>query len=213
MSWTDPRLAWDPAAYGGITQTHFNGDFWNADAAIWVPDLQPYNTMEGIASTLEATMATVSSDGAVFYSRPGMLVLMCKYSGLVAFPYDRLKCSFELGGWSWDGTQQNMTLRNGGYSFSAQEVTSGSSYEEYTLDPNPEVTLHTYYYSGTPWPVALYTLAFERATTHPTVPCQPLPCQPIPAMPYHAIPCRLISSHLILGIPSSSTVPPSTMSS
>ena len=40
-SWTDDRLAWDPAEYGGITETFFNGEsIYNSEVTeIWLPDL------------------------------------------------------------------------------------------------------------------------------------------------------------------------------
>ena len=45
----------------------------------------------------------VSSSGEVFLSRPGTLEVMCKFSGLVAFPFDKLICNVEFGGWGWSG--------------------------------------------------------------------------------------------------------------
>jgi hypothetical protein len=35
----------------------------------------------------------------VFWSRPGSLDVLCRFSGLVAFPFDTLRCSIEIGGW------------------------------------------------------------------------------------------------------------------
>ena len=41
------------------------------DGEIWMPDVQPYNTGEAVASTLEPSLALVYSDGTVYWSRPG----------------------------------------------------------------------------------------------------------------------------------------------
>ena len=54
---------------------------------------------------------------------------MCKFSGLVAFPFDKLKCEVEFGGWVWSGGFQGMLPLDGGFSLSTQEATSGSSYQ------------------------------------------------------------------------------------
>jgi len=42
---------------------------------------------------------------------------------------DILKCGVEFGGWAMSGGYQGLTLLNGGYEFSTQESTAGSSYQ------------------------------------------------------------------------------------
>jgi hypothetical protein len=84
-SWTDERLRWNPDEWGGVTQLHFLGASLPAGAEvteIWLPDVQPYNAFTGIHNTLDPAFAVVQSDGGVFFSRPGMLDVMCKFSGL-----------------------------------------------------------------------------------------------------------------------------------
>ena len=49
-----------------------------------------YNAISGFTSSLEPAFATVTSNGDVFHSRPGTLEALCKFSGLVAFPFDQL---------------------------------------------------------------------------------------------------------------------------
>ena len=136
MYWKDERLSWDPVQYGGITRTHFYADPapTSGGTELWLPDIQPYNGRQGIVHTLDPAMAQVDNTGAVFLSRPGTLDVMCKYSGLVAFPFDKLLCAIEFGGWAWSGGHQGLLLREGvGYEFSQQEVALGSSYQEYTI--------------------------------------------------------------------------------
>ena len=118
-----------------------------------------------MADSLEPVYATVSSDGTVFFSRPGTLEVMCKFSGLVAFPYDKLKCQIEFGGWALGGGQMGIQLQDDGYQFSNQEATSGSSYTEYTINA-VDVKYFNYAYDccpNDPWPVALYTITLNRA--------------------------------------------------
>jgi len=168
MTWKDTRLAWNASEYEGVTSTYYAGSNYVGDgdvAEIWTPDIKMYNSYEPMADTLEPTYATVSSDGTVFFSRPGTLEVMCKFSGLVAFPYDKLKCSIEFGGWALGGGQMGIQLQDGGYSFSNQEVTSGSSYTEYTINM-VNVTYFNYAYAccpNDPWPVVLYTITLNRA--------------------------------------------------
>ena len=80
MGWTDERLQWDPASYGGLTTVYFRGDATEQamSSEIWAPDIQTYNGLQGTTLTLEPSAVKVKSDGAVFQSRPGLLEVMCK---------------------------------------------------------------------------------------------------------------------------------------
>lgn len=134
-SWVDARLAWEPEEYGGVTTVYYQAMAHpgNEDNEIWIPDLQPYNAEVGIQHTLDTGYARVSHDGSVFYSRPGTLETLCKFSGLVAFPFDQLRCQLEFGGWLLSGAHQGIQLDGEGYQFSLQEASSGTSYQEYTI--------------------------------------------------------------------------------
>lgn len=136
LEWRDERLAWNISDFGGVTQTYYQCENYPGQESneIWIPDVQPYNALAGTAVTLEPSVARVQNDGSVFLSRPGVLSIMCKFSGLVAFPFDELICPFELGGWTYSGGQQGLSLRYGvGWAFSNQELTQGSSYQEYRI--------------------------------------------------------------------------------
>ena len=84
LLWRDDRLRWDPAEYGGLTETFFLGqDITNTEVTeIWLPDIQPYNALEGFVHTLEPALASVNYQGEVYWSRPGSLYAMCKFSGV-----------------------------------------------------------------------------------------------------------------------------------
>ena len=178
MTWQDSRLSWDPADYGGITFTHFLAQTAVGvpvfEAEIWTPDLQPYNAMESLVNTLDPTMARVFHDGTVFFSRPGSLETMCRFSGLVAFPFDTLRCSIEVGGWLLSGEHQGLRLTGGlGYSI-GQEVTTAASYQEYEIK-NVSSRTYSYQYQIVPsasaetFPVVLYTLTLSRARSFYTL--------------------------------------------
>lgn len=136
LYWQDLRLSWNPEEWGGVTKTFFQADaVTNTELTeIWLPDVKPYNTADGIENTLEPALARVESDGRVFWSRPGILDVLCRFSGLVAFPFDSVTCPVEFGGWALSGGYQGISLHNEGWSYGQQEVTSGGSYQEHTID-------------------------------------------------------------------------------
>jgi hypothetical protein len=169
MKWNDPRLTWNPDDYGGLKKTRLGSDFWAENGQIWMPDITAYNVHEGVYQTFDHSMATVDSNGSVYLSRSGSLKLLCKYTGLVAFPFDQMSCMFEMGGWKWSGAQQDIVLDNGGVSLATQELSSGPGvYEEYRIE-NVSCRLVNYEYSGIeaePWPIALYSITLSRATRY-----------------------------------------------
>ena len=108
-----------------------------------------YNTRGPTTDQLEGGWAEVYSGGGVFYSRPGTLDIVCKFQGLVSFPFDTdVRCDLDMGGWLIDGSAQGIYLQPGsnpGVDFHtpgadtgntyavAAERTSGSTYVEYAL--------------------------------------------------------------------------------
>ena len=168
MQWVDERLQWDPLVWN-VSKTFFQVKTVMDEVGvneIWTPDLVPYNSGEFIGSSLDLALATVTHDGVVFYSRPGALDVLCKFSGLVAFPFDTLRCSIEIGGWALSGIWQGVELMGTGWSYSAQEVTSGTSYQEYSI-ARVEVHKTDFFYDSSPsepWPNVRFDLRLHRAT-------------------------------------------------
>ena len=95
----------------------------------------------------------VRSDGSVFWSRNGRIDVNCRYTGLVAFPFDELKCSFELGGWAMSGIHQGLQFSGVGYSLEQGQATSGESYSEYSIS-KIESDAQTYFYATVPGPAS-----------------------------------------------------------
>jgi hypothetical protein len=89
---------------------------------------------------------------------------MCRFSGLVAFPFDNLTCPIEVGGWKLSGGQQGIRLDEGGFAFSDQEITSGASYQEYTIARvTAELVVYEYPFAPSePWPIAVYRVTLSR---------------------------------------------------
>ena len=172
IKWTDPRLMWDPAEFGGLTTAWFflsDGMGGGESSEIWAPDMYLWNQEEDMSGTLADTYATVSSDGTVFWSRPGRIKSTCKYIGLENFPFDRLGCALEFGSWAHSGLYFRPVKLNGdGYTIGGSE-TAGGSYQEFFLIPD-DVAVESIIYPPFPsspeedWPVLIYTLTFERAS-------------------------------------------------
>ena len=169
MSWTDQRLSWDPAAYGGVSQVKFHASTF-ADpetTEIWLPDATAYNALEGLMASFDPAMAVVESDGTVFWSRPGIMSIMCRFSGLAAFPYGDLSCPIEVGGWANSGAFQGIdAMDDGCSSLVYTEEVSLASYTEYQIT-HVECTKELYEYPSAPnepWPVMKFRVMLKRST-------------------------------------------------
>ena len=167
MKWMDERLTWTPEDFGGVKSIMLESRY-NNHAEVWLPDIAAYNANTGFASSLEPADLKVSSDGMVFWSRPGYLDVMCRFTGLIMFPFDEPACAIELGGWMLSGTLQGITFfSSGAYEFSAQELTQGSSYQEYSIK-HVSAEINNYEYieagGGDIWPVVTYHITLNRSS-------------------------------------------------
>lgn len=139
MQWTDRRLSWDPAEYGGVQ--HFYAAAAGVTAPeetdVWLPDITMYNSHEAMSDTLEKQLAMVDSNGVVWWSRPGMLEVMCKFAGLVNFPHDEISCPIDLGGFAISGAQQDIVMMDDGVTFyegnQSRLYSHGSSYTQWSV--------------------------------------------------------------------------------
>lgn len=174
LRWIDSRLAWDPAQYGGITEVRFQGASYSApeDSEIWLPDVTPYNAVTGLMNSLDPAPALVQSTGEVYWARPGTLSVMCRFSGLVMYPFDELSCPIEIGGWMSGGGLQGLTgwrlhgRSDGCVSFPTSEETSLTTYQEMSI---VRIECHEEVYAyeccpNDPYPVIIYRVFLRRAT-------------------------------------------------
>ena len=170
QQWHDPRLSWDPEKYGNITQAHF----WIGDGTgpggetseIWTPDLELWNMESSWQDTLVNEHAVASSDGTVFWSRPGHMKVVCRFRGLERFPFDRLDCTAEVGSWGFSGLYIRPTKMNGvGFTIGGSD-TAGQAFAEFSLE-GIDCEEHLYPpYPNSPeddWPVLFYHFTFARA--------------------------------------------------
>ena len=105
LEWTDKRLSWDPAQYGGIESTYFHAAAYTdkESTEIWLPDLTLFNSNTPLPQSMDQSYARARYDGSVAWWRQGSVDVMCAFTGLTAFPFDTLQCSFEVGAWGFMG--------------------------------------------------------------------------------------------------------------
>lgn len=166
QSWRDPRLSWDPSIYNGTM--HFwigDGQGGGETSEIWTPDVHLWNAEEALDESLADAHAIVSSDGTVFWSRPGHVQAVCKFRGLNDFPFDSLSCAMEIGTWSYSGLYVRPIKMGEGFSIGGSE-TAGESFSEYSIE---SVTCDEFIYPPFPgapdedWPVLMYNITFKRS--------------------------------------------------
>eukprot|EP00929_Paragymnodinium_shiwhaense_P080749 TRINITY_DN42131_c0_g1_i1.p1 TRINITY_DN42131_c0_g1~~TRINITY_DN42131_c0_g1_i1.p1 ORF type:complete len:550 (+),score=29.34 TRINITY_DN42131_c0_g1_i1:73-1722(+) len=169
-NWQDDRLAWNETAYGGIKKVKVRPDMFEyaKDGNLWTPDLHIYSSRTPVSQSLNhAVGPDVRSSGSVYWIRPGMLDVFCKFSGLVNFPHDELICVLELGSWDW--TEEVMNLEfdpaTGGSILESDEESFGQVYSEYRIT-QVDTKRQVFYYPCCPddgWPILTYTLHIKRS--------------------------------------------------
>jgi len=166
--WNDPRLRWN-ATQEGVERLYFYveaGFGANEASEIWTPDIELWNMAETVQTSFTNTLVSVSPDGTVFWSRPGHLRSVCKFTGLDQFPFDELGCRMELGSWAYSGLYVRPVPMDGtGYSEGGSD-TAGANFAEFTLS-YINCTAHVYPpYPCCPsedWPVLWYDIKFHRS--------------------------------------------------
>ena len=176
MRWQDSRLSWEPGQWGNVTELAFNHPKLE-EPEIWTPDILP-NARLLMADMFEDTVAAVTYDGQVTWSRAGLLDVMCKFSGLMMFPYDSLQCGIDFGGWMLAGHHQDLTLWGEGFTFDNAEDTLARATKS---DPADDVSRLVMSYTAVApsdsdgftltdslvirWPVIHYHITLFRASS------------------------------------------------
>ena len=173
MQWTDERLSWDPEAFGGVTEVYYNAASFALpeDSEIWLPDVQAYNARVSMTNEFEPAMAKVSSDGKVFWTRPGILDVMCRFSGLIMFPNDILSCPVDIGGWIYSGRIQGVRSLSGANGGCAnhdvlEEVGLPSYQEEKLVRVECSETGYSYSSDADVYPILKYRIFVRRAKAY-----------------------------------------------
>ncbi|VDM28894.1 unnamed protein product [Toxocara canis] len=66
QSWTDYKLKWNPADYGGVDILYVPSEM------IWLPDIVLYNNADGNYQVTIMTKAKISSNGTVEWAPPAI---------------------------------------------------------------------------------------------------------------------------------------------
>mmetsp|Transcript_18259 Transcript_18259/g.51382 ORF Transcript_18259/g.51382 Transcript_18259/m.51382 type:complete len:777 (-) Transcript_18259:171-2501(-) len=167
LTWTDPRLAWNTTEWEH-TSTNI------PISKLWKPDVSVYNAVTHLQASFTDEDAIVYPSGFVFWSRPGNLQVLCRFSGLVNFPHDRLQCQFDVAAWVLPASSQGLypkglvgyklpevlasgpiSLQSALSSYQAQSITNVSvHYAENTYPSEP----------NDPYPTLTYTVTLDRNT-------------------------------------------------
>ncbi|KAL6724686.1 hypothetical protein Aduo_019551 [Ancylostoma duodenale] len=96
MQWSDRKLVWNPAEWGGVERVHIPSD------QIWIPDILLYNNADGEPHITIDSLALVDHRGTVLWQPPSIYKSLCPIN-IEYFPYDSQECHLKFGGWSNDG--------------------------------------------------------------------------------------------------------------
>ncbi|KAK3098816.1 hypothetical protein FSP39_023337 [Pinctada imbricata] len=105
MKWYDCRLQWNPSDYGNITFFVIHSKF------IWIPDLTMYHSVGDEFVGISSFLATVYSDGTVYYNFPSIVENLCSLN-VEKFPYDSQSCKLVFGSWAYSGNDVSIVYKN-----------------------------------------------------------------------------------------------------
>lgn len=187
--WFDRRLWYDYQCYGGVDYFEVQAEAGSQENSnFWVPDIELYNMDEPIWQGSVGPRGaqiygcwngnpTRGGCGYIFWSRPGLMKALCKYYGIVQFPFDKASCQLEFAAFSTDGRWQDLIPRkkDGGVAWldkpgtvSVAGLTAGSKYQDYVLR-DIKVERNIVFYDccpSLPWPTLIYTVYFERSNEY-----------------------------------------------
>lgn len=104
ITWEDPRLTWDPSAYGDIEY------IYTKQEEIWRPELIIDNSVEGISPLgHDDIFLKVNYTGKVRWDPPGRYVTQCDFN-ITYYPFDYQMCSVEVTSFAF--TREAVTLNS-----------------------------------------------------------------------------------------------------
>lgn len=178
QEWSDYKLAWDPANYGGVQTLHVPSEH------IWLPDIVLYNNADGNYEVTIMTKAMLRYDGRVLWRPPAIYKSYCEID-VEFFPFDQQTCFMKFGSWTYDG-----------YMLDLQHLqqTPESNYVDYGIELNdyyisvewdvmsvPAMRRERYYSCcEEPYPDIIFNITLRRKTLFYTVnliiPCVGISC-------------------------------------
>ncbi|XP_048376616.1 neuronal acetylcholine receptor subunit alpha-3-like isoform X1 [Stegostoma tigrinum] len=101
--WSDYKLKWDPAEYGGVKSIRIPSE------KIWKPDIVLYNNAVADFQVDEKTKVLVKFDGTVTWIPPAIFKSSCRMD-VTYFPFDYQNCSMKFGSWTHDQAKIDLAL-------------------------------------------------------------------------------------------------------
>merc|ERR1712179_37666 len=109
MRWTDYRLGWDPALFGGIEVIRVPGH------VIWTPDIEVYNSADFGGSSFHDRMSRDTFLTLVYWnstvlSVPAMPIeAICAEADISLPESSAQSCNVKIGSWTFDGHRIELT--------------------------------------------------------------------------------------------------------
>jgi len=100
-SWTDARITWKPAEYGGIQKTS------SPASLVWHPDIRLFNSFAN-SEERDDVNAVHLADGTTIWVPPAVYTTLCKPSDDDDDP--TVHCHFSLGSWTFDTPSLHLDL-------------------------------------------------------------------------------------------------------
>ncbi|KAH7684640.1 nicotinic acetylcholine receptor alpha subunit 63a, partial [Aphelenchoides avenae] len=122
--WTDDKLKWDPAHYGGVDVLYVPSDM------IWLPDIVLYNNADGNYQVTIMTKAKISYNGTVDWSPPAIYKSMCQID-VEWFPFDAQTCEMKFGSWTYGGLEVDLKHKDEHLQREEQKLVPGVDGEYY----------------------------------------------------------------------------------
>ncbi|KAJ8913429.1 hypothetical protein NQ315_017173, partial [Exocentrus adspersus] len=99
LVWTDEKLKWDEADYGGLQVLHL------AEHEVWQPDIFLYNSATSTSiNHYGNTHCIVFPNGEVLWVPPAQFTVLCSLN-LKYWPFDTQECHMKFGSWTYNGDQ------------------------------------------------------------------------------------------------------------
>ncbi|VDN81648.1 unnamed protein product [Brugia pahangi] len=139
-SWTDYKLKWNPADYGGVTVLYVPSDM------IWLPDIVLYNNADGNYQVSIMTKAKLSPNGTVEWSPPAIYKSMCQID-VEWFPFDIQTCEMKFGSWTYGGLEVDLQHKDSHIERAETETLLGfdGHYDETVWIVDEGIDLSDYY--------------------------------------------------------------------
>ena len=159
-NWEDPRLAWDPDDWGGVTELSFVATGLSRE--VWMPDDTIYDATE-TDYLLPDMLVNVYPGGGVWVSLPIASEVPCPMK-LSRFPFDIQECTFTHGSWTLNGVYVDMVPRvvDGEWRPFAFTVTYHAHTEYDVLSVETQHYDTFYGCCPEPYPVITYQFTFRR---------------------------------------------------